>query len=57
MTSWNAPISLSAEPASFVDSFLMIFTGFNNEGLSLQQARIGIDGTTMATHWMPLRQH
>ncbi|WP_434566042.1 electron transport complex subunit RsxD [Vibrio chagasii] len=49
MTSWNAPASLTAEATSFIDSFLMIFTGFNNEGLSLQQARLGIDGTTMAT--------
>ncbi|MGF1754952.1 electron transport complex subunit RsxD [Vibrio makurazakiensis] len=49
MTSWNSPLSLTAETASFVDSFQMIFTGFNAEGLSLQQARIGIDGTTMAT--------
>ncbi len=37
MTSWNAPTSLTAE-ASFVDSFLMIFTGFNNETPQQQSA-------------------
>ncbi|KOO11172.1 electron transporter RnfD, partial [Vibrio xuii] len=31
------------------DAFALIFTGFNLDGLSLQQVRAGIDGITMAT--------
>ncbi|MCW8332769.1 electron transport complex subunit RsxD [Vibrio sp. SCSIO 43135] len=49
MTSWIEPVQLSNDPISFVDAFSMIFTGFNSEGLSLQQIRTGIDGVTMAT--------
>ncbi|GHX73511.1 electron transport complex subunit RsxD [Vibrio cholerae] len=49
MTSWMAPIKLTAEPSSLVDSFSLIFGGFDSDGLSLQQIRTGIDGITMAT--------
>lgn len=49
MTSWLAPGEISVEPVSFVDSLSLIFTGFNLDGLSLQQIRTGIDGVTMAT--------
>ncbi|MDA0146996.1 electron transport complex subunit RsxD [Vibrio sp. LaRot3] len=49
MTSWISPIELQATPISMGDAFSLIFTGFNNEGLSLQQIRTGIDGVTMAT--------
>ncbi|AMF94966.1 electron transport complex subunit RsxD [Vibrio fluvialis] len=49
MTSWIAPSELAPEPISLVDSFSLIFTGFNLDGLSLQQIRTGIDGITMAT--------
>lgn len=49
MTSWLAPHQLAPESVSFVDSLSLIFTGFNQDGLSLQQIRTGIDGMTMAT--------
>ncbi|WP_114765692.1 electron transport complex subunit RsxD [Vibrio rhodolitus] len=49
MTSWISPQELQATPISMVDAFSLIFTGFNVEGLSLQQIRTGIDGITMAT--------
>lgn len=49
MTSWIAPTALAHENISFVDSFSLIFSGFNSDGLSLQQVRTGIDGITMAT--------
>lgn len=49
MTSWISPNELQASAISSGDAFSLIFTGFNLEGLSLQQVRIGIDGVTMAT--------
>ncbi len=49
MTSWISPVELQATPISMADAFSLIFTGFNVEGLSLQQIRTGIDGVTMAT--------
>lgn len=49
MTSWVAPSQLAPEHISFVDSISLIFSGFNTDGLSLQQIRTGIDGITMAT--------
>jgi electron transport complex protein RnfD len=49
MTSWIAPHQLGADGISFSDSFSLIFTGFDSDGLSLQQVRTGIDGMTMAT--------
>jgi electron transport complex protein RnfD len=49
MTAWLTPLSLTSEPSSFADSFALIFTHFNSEGLSLQQVRAGFDGMTMAT--------
>ncbi len=49
MTSWIAPTELAPESISFTDSFSLIFSGFNTDGLSLQQIRTGIDGMTMAT--------
>jgi electron transport complex protein RnfD len=49
MTSWISPQELQATPVSSGDAFSLIFTGFNLEGLSLQQIRTGIDGITMAT--------
>ncbi len=49
MTSWSAPTSLISDQISFVDTFSLIFTGFDGDGLSLQQVRAGIDGVTMAT--------
>lgn len=49
MTSWIAPDQLIADSMSFNNAFSLIFSGFNTEGLSLQQIRVGIDGVTMAT--------
>ncbi len=49
MTSWISPIELQSSAISSGDALSLIFTGFNLEGLSLQQIRTGIDGITMAT--------
>ncbi len=49
MTSWSAPTSLISDQISFTDTLSLIFTGFDGDGLSLQQVRAGIDGVTMAT--------
>ncbi|MEZ8102276.1 electron transport complex subunit RsxD [Vibrio bivalvicida] len=49
MTSWISPNELQATAISSGDAFSLVFTGFNLEGLSLQQIRTGIDGVTMAT--------
>ncbi|UUM31308.1 electron transport complex subunit RsxD [Vibrio japonicus] len=49
MTSWISPTELQSAPISFGDAFSLIITGYNLDGLSLQQIRTGIDGITMAT--------
>ncbi|EPE37653.1 electron transport complex, RnfABCDGE type, D subunit [Candidatus Photodesmus katoptron Akat1] len=49
MTSWIEAGKLKIDPISFIDSFFLIFSGFNTDGLSLQQLRVGVDGLTMAT--------
>lgn len=49
MTSWIAPGSLNSVDISLYDSWKLIFTGFDDDGFSLQQVRMGIDGITMAT--------
>ncbi|GEM77279.1 electron transport complex subunit RsxD [Vibrio sagamiensis] len=49
MTSWSAPVSLITQHTGFIDTFSLIFTGYNFDGLSLQQVRSGVDGFTMAT--------
>ncbi|GLT16400.1 electron transport complex subunit D [Vibrio zhanjiangensis] len=49
MTSWIAPAELQPSSVSLGDALWLIFTGFNLDGLSLQQVRTGIDGLTMAT--------
>ncbi|SDH64996.1 electron transport complex protein RnfD [Vibrio xiamenensis] len=49
MTSWVAPADLQPAHISLGDSFSLIFSGFNLDGMSLQQVRTGIDGVTMAT--------
>jgi electron transport complex protein RnfD len=49
MTSWSAPVSLMSEHVSFADALSLIFTGYDFDGLSLQQVRAGVDGVTMAT--------
>ena len=49
MTSWSAPTSLIPEHVNFADTLSLIFTGYDYDGLSLQQVRSGVDGVTMAT--------
>lgn len=49
MTSWSAPTSLIPDHVNFTDTLSLIFTGFDGDGLSLQQVRSGVDGVTMAT--------
>ncbi|EEX31817.1 MULTISPECIES: electron transport complex subunit RsxD [Vibrio] len=49
MTSWISPTELQPTTSSLGDAFSLIFTGFNLDGLSLQQIRTGVDGITMAT--------
>ncbi|MGB2078170.1 MAG: electron transport complex subunit RsxD [Vibrio sp.] len=49
MTSWIAPEQITGIHTHFQDSLHLIFSGFDRDGLSLQQVRQGIDGVTMAT--------
>ncbi|MDX1303773.1 electron transport complex subunit RsxD [Photobacterium sp.] len=49
MTTWLPPLSLSAESTSLTDSLLAIFTGFTQDGFSVHQLRLSVDGVTMAT--------
>ncbi|MGF1686224.1 electron transport complex subunit RsxD [Photobacterium japonica] len=49
MTTWLPPSSLSAEPVSFIDSLSAIMTGFTQDGFSVYQLRMSVDGVTMAT--------
>lgn len=49
MTSWMAPSTLQPVSTSLADTLSLIFSGYSQEGLSLQQIRTGIDGITMAT--------
>ncbi|MFV0577007.1 MAG: electron transport complex subunit RsxD [Vibrio sp.] len=49
MTSWMTPESITNVHIHFSDSIRLFFTGFDNDGLSLQQVRAGVDGITMAT--------
>ncbi|MDV7103120.1 electron transport complex subunit RsxD [Vibrio sp. TH_r3] len=49
MTSWIAPHSISQADIGLYDAWKLIFTGFDDDGFSLQQIRMGVDGITMAT--------
>ncbi|PJC85364.1 electron transport complex subunit RsxD [Vibrio sp. HA2012] len=49
MTSWLMPQILSPDNISLNDALMLIITGFDSDGYSLQQVRAGIDGITMAT--------
>ncbi|MEJ2763225.1 electron transport complex subunit RsxD [Photobacterium sp. MCCC 1A19761] len=49
MTTWLPPSSLIAHPVTLPDSVLAIFTGFTQDGFSIHQLRMSIDGVTMAT--------
>ena len=49
MTQWLPPIELAEYSHGLLDAVHTVFTGYSNEGYSLNQLRSGIDGTTMAT--------
>ncbi|MDG3088603.1 electron transport complex subunit RsxD [Vibrio hannami] len=49
MTSWMSPESISPGDSGLYDAWKLIFTGFDDDGFSLQQVRTSIDGITMAT--------
>jgi len=49
MTSWIAPNELNPSDIDLYDAWKLIFTGFNDDGFSLQQVRTSIDGITTAT--------
>ncbi|OBT13074.1 electron transport complex subunit RsxD [Vibrio sp. UCD-FRSSP16_10] len=49
MTSWLTPAQISSTPIGATDALSLIFSGFNLDGMSLQQIRTGVDGITMAT--------
>ncbi|WED20907.1 electron transport complex subunit RsxD [Vibrio sp. JC009] len=49
MTSWISPNGINPSDIGLYDAWKLIFTGFDDDGFSLQQVRAGIDGITMAT--------
>ena len=49
MTSWLPPLSVIGLDLNFNNTVTTIFTGFSNEGYSVEQLRTNIDGFTMAT--------
>ncbi|NGN98640.1 electron transport complex subunit RsxD [Grimontia sp. S25] len=49
MTTWLPPSELLVQPLGFTDSFAAIFTGLTTDGFSVNQLRIAVDGSTMAT--------
>ncbi len=49
MTMWLPPLSMLAEPLGFVDTLMLIFTGYTSGGLDIMQVRTVADGLTMAT--------
>ncbi len=49
MTSWQPPLDLINIDLGFANTLTTIFTGFTNEGYSVEQLRNSIDGFTMAT--------
>jgi electron transport complex protein RnfD len=49
MTSWLPPLSLISTDLNLSNTISIIFTGFTNEGYSVEQVRTHIDGFTMAT--------
>ncbi|MDN7123473.1 electron transport complex subunit RsxD [Pseudidiomarina terrestris] len=55
MTSWPLPVQLSQVDLSFLDSAVLIFTGYTPSGYDIEQLRMGADGMTMATPLDSLR--
>lgn len=55
MSMWSVPSSLAGHEVTFSDSLSVIFSGFSNDGYSVEQLRTGVDGITMATPLDTLR--
>ena len=49
MTLWLPPLTLVEYDISFIDTLMLIFTGYSETGYSLAQLRVDLDGFTMAT--------
>lgn len=49
MTSWLPPQSIAEQSHSLWDAIHTVFTGFTSTGFSVEQLKVGIDGSTMAT--------
>lgn len=49
MTLWLPPLSILSYDISLIDCFMVIFTGYSEQGYSLTQFRTDLDGFTMAT--------
>ena len=49
MTNWLPISAITSHDMTFYDAFLTIFTGFSQEGYSLNQLKMTVDGVTMAT--------
>ncbi|AMG31406.1 electron transport complex subunit RsxD [Grimontia hollisae] len=49
MTTWLPPSELVAQSLGFTDSVAAIFNGLTTDGFSVNQLRIAVDGSTMAT--------
>jgi electron transport complex protein RnfD len=49
MTSWLPPQSIAEQSYSLWDAVNTIMTGYTSTGFSVEQLKVGIDGTTMAT--------
>jgi len=49
MTSWLPPLSIAEQSHTLWDAIHTIFTGFTSTGFSVEQLKVGVDGSTMAT--------
>lgn len=49
MTAWLPPKELAQIIPGFIDSLYVVFSGYTQQGFSLEQIRQGVDGITMAT--------
>ena len=49
MTNWLPVSELTSHDLTFIDALFTIFTGFSQEGYSLNQLKMTVDGITMAT--------
>jgi electron transport complex protein RnfD len=49
MTSWLPPLSIAEQSHTLWDAIHTVFTGFTSTGFNVEQLKVGVDGTTMAT--------